>query len=146
MAVVLAKRGETTLAEEYIKSLDEYTVETEEMGRYYDSPRTGYSWFDYGIPTQVAAIEAMTLVDAQGYSASIDGMKRWLLMQKRVQDGTRPTIMSTPSTRSLTATWRHLKARRKRRLPSTANSSKRRRLRLDLATSRWRKNTKAVRR
>ena len=85
MAVVLAKRGETTLAEEYIKSLDEYTVETEEMGRYYDSPRTGYSWFDYGIPTQVAAIEAMTLVNAQGYAASIDGMKRWLLMQKRVQ-------------------------------------------------------------
>lgn len=85
MAVVLAERGEATLAEEYIKSLDEYTVETEEMGRYYDSPRTGYSWFDYSIPTQVAAIEAMTLVDAQGYSASIDGMKRWLLMQKRVQ-------------------------------------------------------------
>ena len=85
MAVVLAKRGETALAGEYIKSLDEYTVETEEMGRYYDSPRTGYSWFDYGIPTQVAAIEAMTLVDAQGYAASIEGMKRWLLMQKRVQ-------------------------------------------------------------
>ena len=85
MAVVLAKRGEMTLAGEYIKSLDEYTVETEEMGRYYDSPRTGYSWFDYGIPTQVAAIEAMTLVNAQGYAASIEGMKRWLLMQKRVQ-------------------------------------------------------------
>lgn len=85
MAVVLAKHGEESLAGEYIKSLDEYTVETEEMGRYYDSPRTGYSWFDYGIPTQVAAIEAMTLVDAQGYAASIEGMKRWLLMQKRVQ-------------------------------------------------------------
>ena len=85
MAVVLAKRGEMTLAGEYIKSLDEYTVETEEMGRYYDSPRTGYSWFDYGIPTQVAAIEAMKLVDAQGYAKSIEGMKRWLLMQKRVQ-------------------------------------------------------------
>ena len=85
MAVVLAKRGEMTLAGEYIKSLDEYTVETEEMGRYYDSPRTGYSWFDYGIPTQVAAIEAMKLVDAQGYAKGIEGMKRWLLMQKRVQ-------------------------------------------------------------
>ena len=85
MAVVLAKRGEMTLAGEYIKSLDEYTVETEEMGRYYDSPRTGYSWFDYGIPTQVAAIEAMKLVDVQGYAKSIEGMKRWLLMQKRVQ-------------------------------------------------------------
>ena len=85
MAVVLAKHGETQLAGEYIKSLDEYTVATEEMGRYYDSPRSGYSWFDYRIPTQVAAIEAMKLVDEQGYAESIEEMRRWLLMQKRVQ-------------------------------------------------------------
>lgn len=85
MAVVLAKHGETQLADEYIKSLDEYTVATEEMGRYYDSPRAGYSWFDYRIPTQVAAIEAMKLVDEQGYAKSIEEMRRWLLMQKRVQ-------------------------------------------------------------
>ena len=85
MAVVLAKRGETRLAGEYVKSLDEYTVETEEMGRYYDSSRAGYSWFDYRIPTQVRAIEAMKLVDAQGYAETIEKMKRWLLMQKRVQ-------------------------------------------------------------
>lgn len=86
MAVVLAKNGETALAGDYLKSLDEYAVETEEMGRYYDSPRTYYSWLDYGIPTQVRAIEAMKLIDPQGYAASIDGMKRWLLMQKRVQE------------------------------------------------------------
>lgn len=85
MAVVLAKRGEMQLAGEYIKSLDEYTVATEETGRYYDSPRSGYSWFDYHIPTQVAAIEAMKLVDARGYAESIEEMRRWLLMQKRVQ-------------------------------------------------------------
>ena len=85
MAVVMAKRGETELAGEYVKSLDEYTVETEEMGRYYDSPRAGYSWFDYRIPTQVRAIEAMKLVDAKGYADTIEKMKRWLLMQKRVQ-------------------------------------------------------------
>lgn len=85
MAVVLAKRGETELAGEYIKSLNEYSVSTEEAGRYYDSPRAAYSWFDYRIPTQVAAIEAMTLVDPQTYARSIDEMKRWLLQQKRVQ-------------------------------------------------------------
>ena len=90
MAVVLAKRGETKLAGEYVRSLDEYTVETEEMGRYYDSPRTGYSWFDYSIPTQVRAIEAMKLIDAQGYAGTIEEMKRWLLMQKRVQGWNTP--------------------------------------------------------
>ena len=85
MAVVLAKHGDTKQAQEYVKSLDEYTVATEEMGRYYDSPRAGYSWFDYRIPTQVAAIEAMTLVDAAGYADETEEMKRWLLQQKRVQ-------------------------------------------------------------
>ncbi len=85
MAVVLAEYGEKSLAGDYVKSLDEYTVETEEAGRYYDTPRAGYSWFDYRIPTQVRAIEAMELIDAQGYADTIEKMKRWLLMQKRVQ-------------------------------------------------------------
>lgn len=85
VAVVLARRGEMKLASDYVKSLDEYTVATEEMGRYYDSPRAGYSWFDYHIPTQVMAIEAMTLVDAGKYSSELEEMKRWLLQQKRTQ-------------------------------------------------------------
>lgn len=90
MAVVLADKGDMQLARQYVQSLDEYSVATEEMGRYYDSPRTSYSWFDYGIPTQVAAIEAMTLVDAQGYAKTMDEMKRWLLQQKRVQGWSTP--------------------------------------------------------
>lgn len=85
MAVILAERGETALAGEYVRSLDEYTVESEETGRYYDSPRAAYSWFDYRIPTQVAAIEAMTLINAEKYATETDEMKRWLLQQKRVQ-------------------------------------------------------------
>lgn len=85
MAVLLAKKGESKLAGEYLKSLDEYTVRTEELGRYYDLPRAAYSWFDYRIPTQVAAIEAMTLVNPKGYAQSISEMKLWLLQQKRVQ-------------------------------------------------------------
>ena len=84
-AVILAKRGDTSLAGEYVRSLEEYTVASEEMGRYYDSPRAAYSWFDYRIPTQVAAIEAMTLIDAGKYATETEEMKRWLLQQKRVQ-------------------------------------------------------------
>lgn len=90
MAVVLAHKGERRLAAEYVKSLDEYSVSTEDMGRYYDSPRAGYSWFDCRIPTQVAAIEAMTLIDAEGNEKTINEMKRWLLYQKRVQDWSTP--------------------------------------------------------
>ena len=85
MAVVLAQHGDKSTAEQYLKSLEEYTVGNEEMGLYYDSRRAAYSWCNYRIPTQVAAIEAMQMINAKGYANTIDGMKRWLLQQKRVQ-------------------------------------------------------------
>ena len=69
---------------EYIESLKEYTVYKEEMGRYYDTPRAGYSWRSYRIPTQVAAIEAIQLLTPDD-KQTIDEMRRWLLQQKRTQ-------------------------------------------------------------
>ena len=83
-AVVLAKRGEKTKAAEYVKSLKEYSVYTEEMGRYYDTRRAFYSWYDYKIPTEVAAIEAIQLVTPQD-KQTVDEMRRWLLQEKRTQ-------------------------------------------------------------
>jgi hypothetical protein len=83
-AVILAKRGEQKVAANYVKSLKEYTVYTEEMGRYYDTPRAAYSWYDYRIPTEVAAIEAIKTVAPQD-EQTIDEMRRWLLQEKRTQ-------------------------------------------------------------
>ena len=83
-AIVLAKRGEKSKAKEYVKSLKEYTLYTEEMGRYYDTRRAGYSWYDYKIPTEVAAIEAIQLVTPQDQQ-TVDEMRRWLLQEKRTQ-------------------------------------------------------------
>ena len=68
----------------YIKSLKEYTVYKEEMGRYYDTPRAGYSWRDYRIPTQVAAIEAIQRLTPDDQQ-TLDEMRRWLLQEKRTQ-------------------------------------------------------------
>jgi hypothetical protein len=68
----------------YIKSLKEYTVYSEEMGRYYDTQRAAYSWRDYRIPTQVAAIEAIQLLTPQD-TQTLDEMRRWLLQEKRTQ-------------------------------------------------------------
>ena len=68
----------------YIKSLKEYTVYKEEMGRYYDTPRAGYSWRDYRIPTQVAAIEAIMRLTPDDRQ-TLDEMRRWLLQEKRTQ-------------------------------------------------------------
>ena len=83
-AVVLAKRGEKNKAAEYIRSLKEYSVYTEEMGRYYDTRRASYSWYDYKIPTEVAAIEAIQYVTPNDRK-TVDEMRRWLLQEKRTQ-------------------------------------------------------------
>ena len=83
-AIVLSKHGEVKRAAEYVQSLKEYTVFTEEMGRYYDTPRAGYSWYDYKIPTEVAAIEAIQLVSPKD-EQTVDEMRRWLLQEKRTQ-------------------------------------------------------------
>ena len=68
----------------YVKSLKEFTVYTEEMGRYYDTPRASYSWRDYRIPTQVAAIEAIKRLTPAD-TVTIEQMQRWLLQEKRTQ-------------------------------------------------------------
>lgn len=83
-AVVMQHMGEEKMAADLAESLKQYTVYTDEMGRYYDSRRAGYSWLDYKIPAQVAAIEALqdvTPADKQ----TITEMQRWLLQEKRTQ-------------------------------------------------------------
>lgn len=81
-AIILGKDNNT--AKEYVRSIKEFTVTKEGYGRYFDTPRAGYSWRDYKIPTHVAAIEAITAVTPEDHEC-IDGMKLWLLQQKRTQ-------------------------------------------------------------
>jgi len=83
-AIIFAKRGEMKKAKTFVQSIKEYTVYTEEMGRYYDTQRATYSWYDYKIPTEVAAIEAIQRVTPQD-SQTINEMRRWLLQEKRTQ-------------------------------------------------------------
>ncbi len=88
-AIVLARKGEVKRAAQYVQSLKEYTVYTEEMGRYYDTQKAAYSWYDYKIPTEVAAMEAIQTVAPQDQQ-TIDEMRRWLLQEKRTQSWNTP--------------------------------------------------------
>lgn len=83
-AIILARHGETTRSREYVRSLKEYSVYSEETGRYYDTRRAEYSWRDYKIPTEVAAIEAIMTVTPED-AVTVEEMRRWLLQQKRTQ-------------------------------------------------------------
>jgi hypothetical protein len=82
-AVILSK-SDPKRAAEYAQSLKEWTVYREDIGRYYDTPRAGYSWYDYKIPTQTVAIEALQRLDASDQQ-TLDEMRRWLLQEKRTQ-------------------------------------------------------------
>ena len=82
-AIILSKTDPKRSAE-YVKSLKEYTVYREEMGRYYDTPRAGYSWCDYKIPTQTMVIEALQRLTPDDQQ-TIQEMQRWLLQSKRTQ-------------------------------------------------------------
>ena len=83
-AIVLAKNGNERKAKEYLQSIREYSVYTEEMGRYFDTRKAAYSWCDYKIPTEVAAIEAIRLLEPADKQTVLE-MQRWLLQSKRTQ-------------------------------------------------------------
>lgn len=83
-AVVLAGNNYRAEAADMVQSVKEYTVYKEPMGRYFDTPKALYSWFDYRIPSQVAAIEALQSV-APNDVHTVNEMKQWLLQSKRTQ-------------------------------------------------------------
>ncbi len=90
MAIVLAKCGKMKEAKEFLQSISEYSVYREDYGRYYDARKAYYSWSDYKIPTEVAAIEAYAMLDKKGNAQTIEEMQRWLLQQKRSQSWDTP--------------------------------------------------------
>ena len=90
-AIILQQAGKVAEAKLFMQSLMEYSVVTDEMGRYFDTPKARYSWFSYKIPTEVAAMEAIQRITKD--TKAIDEMKRWLLKQKQTQ--TWETLIAT---------------------------------------------------
>ena len=81
-AIILAQYGKIQHAKDYLRSIDEYSVYSEEMGRYFDTKVAHYSCFDYKIPSQVAAIEALKALTPAD-TKTVEDMQRWLLHEKR---------------------------------------------------------------
>ncbi len=81
---ILKKYGRESAAKKFLESIKEYTVFKEGFGRYYATDLAYYSWCDYRIPTQLAAMRAM---DDQQYLLD---MQLWLLRQKQTQTWDNP--------------------------------------------------------
>lgn len=83
-AIVMNEAGKRSKAKEFVESIKQHTVYREDMGRYFDSYRTRYSWCDYRIPSQTVAIEALQSITPND-NCTIKEMQRWLFSSKRTQ-------------------------------------------------------------
>lgn len=84
-AYVLRVFGHTKKADEFLQSVIEYSVTKPGMGRYYATDAAYYSWRDYRIPTQLAAMRAIRQSALTDKRSLIADMQVWLLRQKQTQ-------------------------------------------------------------
>ena len=83
-AIVMENSRKRDEARTFVESIKQHTVYREDMGRYFDSYRTHYSWCDYRIPSHTMAIEALHAITPED-NCTIVEMQRWLVSSKRTQ-------------------------------------------------------------
>ena len=81
---MMKEGGNKQKAKELLESVIQHSVATEDMGRYFDTPKAYYSWRSYKIPTETAAIEALLAVRPNA-EQTVAEMRQWLLNEKRTQ-------------------------------------------------------------
>ncbi len=84
-ACVLRTFGHTKSADDFLESAVEYTITKPGMGRYYATDQAYYSWRDYRIPTQLAAMRAIRQSSRTDKEQLLNEMQVWLLRQKQTQ-------------------------------------------------------------
>ena len=87
-AYALRSLGHPKSADRFVDFLKDYTVEKPGQGRFYATDAAYYSWMDYRIPTQVAAMKAIMQKDK--HDAYLNDMQLWLIAQKQVQKWDNP--------------------------------------------------------
>ncbi|WP_291527896.1 alpha-2-macroglobulin family protein [Bacteroides sp. UBA939] len=89
-AIVLQKAGLTAEADEFVASLKEHLVQTDERGAYFAFYETPYLWGMHSVSVQVEVMEALRL--AGGNDALVEEMKLWLLKQKQTTSWNSPVV------------------------------------------------------
>ncbi len=84
-AYVLRVFGHQKAADEFLQSVMEYSVSKPGMGRYYATDAAPYSWRDYRIPTQLAAMRAIRQSSVADRKKTLADMQVWLIRQKQTQ-------------------------------------------------------------
>lgn len=80
-AIILKAAGRTAEANEFIASIKEHLVQTNELGAYFDFHANPYAWGMLPVPAHVEVMEALRM--AGGNDDLVEEMKFWLLKQKQ---------------------------------------------------------------
>lgn len=89
-ACTLRSFGHVKEADKFVQSAVEYTVTQPGMGRFYATDAAYYSWRDYRIPSQLAAMRAIKASSRPDKQQLINEMQTWLLRQKQTQTWDNP--------------------------------------------------------
>ena len=81
MALVTNRMEDKTTATKILKSLDENSITSEELGMYWKENTSSWYWYQAPIETQALMIEAFS--EIENNTETIDNLKIWLLKNKQ---------------------------------------------------------------
>ena len=84
LALIQHRSGNAKVTADIIKSLQESSLHTEEMGMYWKSNTAGYFWYQAPVETQALMIEVFG--EAAGDAEAVTALQVWLLRQKQTSD------------------------------------------------------------
>ncbi|MAQ76112.1 MAG: alpha-2-macroglobulin [Aquimarina sp.] len=84
LALLLHRNNETSTASQIIKSLDERSITSEELGMYWKSNTASWLWYQAPVETQALMIEAFSEIQPEPQKTkNVDNLKVWLLKNKQ---------------------------------------------------------------
>lgn len=84
LALALMRFGDPATAKAIMRSVKEYSVADEEMGRYWRD--TEYSWWWYRAPIETQALMIEAFDEVMNDTTAVEDCRVWLLKQKQTQD------------------------------------------------------------
>ncbi|GAA4113275.1 alpha-2-macroglobulin family protein [Aquimarina addita] len=84
LSLILHRNNDTTTATKIIRSLDERSINNEELGMYWKSNTASWYWYQAPIETQALMIEVFNEIEQEPKrTKTVDNLKVWLLKNKQ---------------------------------------------------------------
>lgn len=85
IALLMNRNNETATANSAVKSIKEFSLNSEEMGMYWKENISGYYWYQAPVETQALMIEVFGEVAKD--ETSVQALQVWLLRRNKLPTG-----------------------------------------------------------